>query len=102
MATASLQQQAGGVRVILFTPTPYDEIQPGEESFNFRGVNQALGVLSGAVRGIASARGILCIDFHTPLSRLCQEGAPIICPDRVHPNADGEAAMTAVLLVLLR
>jgi lysophospholipase L1-like esterase len=88
---------ADGVRVILLTPTPYDEDQPGEESANFRGVNQALSVCAGMVRGIAASKGFPVVDFHTPLTRLCQAGHPIVGADRVHPTPAGHQAMTKIL-----
>lgn len=93
--------QADGARVVLLTPTPFDQYAPERPVPNLPGCDDALAVCGGMVRGIAAARHLPLVDLHTPLRRRCAAGEPLITDDRVHPGDAGHEAMCALVLATL-
>lgn len=92
---------ADGTRVILLTPTPFDQYTPERPAANLPGVDDALAVAGGMVRGIAVARQLPVIDLHTPLRQRCAAGEAIIGDDRVHPSDCGHEAVAQLVGAVL-
>jgi lysophospholipase L1-like esterase len=92
---------ADGVRVILLTPTPYDQYSPAQPAPNLPGVDDALAICGGMVKGLGIAKDLPVIDLHTPLRRRCAALEPLIRDDRVHPNDLGHAAMGEIVTAAL-
>ncbi len=90
-----------GVRVGLLTPTPFDQYTSDRPVPNLPGVDHALAVCAGMVRGIAVARRLTVVDLHTPLRRRCVAGESLISGDRVHPSDLGHTAMAELVSVAL-
>ncbi len=86
-----------GIRVVLLTPTPYDQYNESHTAVNLYGVDDALAICGGMVRGIAISRQLKVIDFHTVLRRKCADGMMIIGDDRVHPNDAGHDEMANIV-----
>ncbi len=86
-----------GIRVVLFTPSPYDQYNESHSAVNLKGVDDALAICGGMVRGIAISRQFKVIDFHTILRRKCDDGMTIIGDDRVHPNDAGYEEMANIV-----
>lgn len=95
--------QADGVRIVLLTPSIYDETA-GLASPALAGVNDALGECAAFLRELAAENGAEVIDLHGPmtaLNRRLQENDPaftLIGPDRVHPRAPGHLVMAYYFL----
>lgn len=93
-------------RLILVTPTPYDQTcaaEPTKKYPNFLsengGANDGLAILAEFVRNLAAEKNLELIKWHGPLTALTlkeQEKDPLftlINPDRVHPGRIGHFAM---------
>ena len=89
---------ADGIRVVLLTPTPFDQYAVDGPTPNLPGVDDALAICAGMLRGLAIAQGLPVIDLHTPLRRRCAALEPLISDDRVHPNELGHEAITQVVI----
>jgi len=89
------------VRVVLVTPTPFDQYALERPAPNLPGVDDALAVCGGMVRGLAAARRLPVVDLHTPLRRRCAAGEPLVGEDRVHPGDPGHDAMTTLVAAAL-
>ncbi|BET68346.1 SGNH/GDSL hydrolase family protein [Opitutales bacterium ASA1] len=95
--------QAAGVRVILFTPSIYDQTAVGE-SPRLVGVNEALAACAQIVRDTAVATGAGIVDVFALMDRINREQQTtrpeftIVGPDRVHPEAPGHLVMAYALL----
>lgn len=97
--------QAAGTRVVLMTPTIYDEAvvvegaAPGPE-----GVNEALLACAAFGRELAAETGAALVDLHAPMDRLNFElqkadpKATIIGPERMQPGAPGQLLIAYYLL----
>lgn len=90
-----------GIRVVLLTPTPYDQYATEREEANLSGVDDALAICAGMIRGIAIARHLPLVDLHTPLRQRCAELEPLISDDRVHPSEIGHEAMSQLVAATL-
>ena len=90
-----------GVRVALLTPTPFDQYAPDRPAPNLPGVDDALAICAGMVKGIAAARRLSVVDLHTPLRRRCAAGEMLISEDRVHPGGLGHLAMAELVSATL-
>ena len=103
MRTLVERLSARGVRVILLTPSPYDDTSAMANP-NLPGVNTALAACAEIGRALASERNLALIDLHGPLTALNQrrqKDAPeftMISGDRVHPGAPGSFAMAYQIL----
>jgi lysophospholipase L1-like esterase len=90
-----------GVRVVLLTPTPFDQYASDRPAPNLPGVDDALAVCAGMVRGISAVRRLTVVDLHTTLRRRCVAGESLISEDRVHPSDLGHTAMAELVSVAL-
>lgn len=76
-----------GVKIILCTPTPYDEYR--SEGYDvLPGGFALIAAYADYVRTLAAQSGYPLCDYHTYISKLAQT-QEVINPDRVHPNEDG-------------
>jgi endoglucanase len=96
--------QADGTRVILVTPSIYDETAQNPQSGVLTGVNGALGECAAFLRTLAGETGCSVIDFHDSMGTLnarIQAKDPavsLIRPDRVHPSPLGHFVMAYLFL----
>ena len=89
------------VRVILCSPTIYDELTDSETE-NFVGVQAALKEIGERAKFFAKERGLLFVDFYSKLfeisKNLYKNGETYIGVDRVHPTPLGHELMARVFL----
>jgi len=96
--------QADGTRVLLITPSIYDETARNPQSGVLTGVNGALGECATFMRKLAGETGCSVIDFHDSMGALnariqAQDpAASLIKPDRIHPNPLGHFVMAYLFL----
>lgn len=85
---------ARGLRIILLTPSPYDDTSAMDQP-NLPGVNKALAACAAIIRALATEHDLAVIDLHGPLTALnhrLQKTDPtftLISGDRVHPGEPG-------------
>jgi lysophospholipase L1-like esterase len=97
----ALQQR--GARVILVTPSIYDETAELERPRQV-GVNGALGECTSFLKTLAAESGATLVDFHTPMTRFNADyqradiKRTIVGPDRVHPGPPGHLYMAYLFL----
>lgn len=94
---------ASGSRLILITPSPYDETakDAGTNRFstNAPGCGVALGRYAGKVMEWGASLGVAVVDFNGPMTRINAEhqkdnpAFTIIGADRVHPKEPGHLVM---------
>ncbi len=78
-----------GIKLIICTPSPYDEYSPSETSA-FQGGYALLLGYADFIRTFAKERGIELCDYHDYMSRMIETDlCPVISPDRVHPTSHG-------------
>ena len=96
-----------GVKVILITPTIYDDTSDSEKLQKIRsyhhGANKGLGNIDKAVRKIAEKFNCELIDFHAPMDAVNkreQKKDPkfSLTQDRVHPTNFGNMVMLYLIL----
>jgi len=99
----SLRANAPGARLTLLGPSPYDEVTralmfPG-------GYNAVMEHFAGIDRGLAQKYGALFIDLNAPVVAAIDKAeaadpdiAPLLLPDRVHPDPLAHWVMAAALL----
>ncbi|MFA6962138.1 MAG: SGNH/GDSL hydrolase family protein [Opitutaceae bacterium] len=93
-----------GVKVILVTPTVYDDTSTKAAPSGFEGVNDALTQCGKRAELFAKEQNIPLVDFNTPmrdLTRRLQSADPaatLIGADRTHPQAPGHLLVTALFL----
>jgi lysophospholipase L1-like esterase len=91
-------------RVILITPSPYDEKVQKEAKPPHVGADGALGRCSQIVKELAASHGTELVEFHEPLTKLNLEGQKAdpkytLCGgDRVHPGSPGHLMMAETFL----
>ncbi|MEI6072671.1 MAG: SGNH/GDSL hydrolase family protein [Verrucomicrobiae bacterium] len=96
--------QADGTRVILITPSIYDETAKNPQGGVLTGVNGALGECATFLRNLAGETGCSVIDFHNSMGALnakIQAKDPamsLIKPDRVHASPLGHFVMAYLFL----
>ena len=96
--------QADGTRVILITPSIYDETARNPKSGVLTGVNGALGECASFLGNLAGETGATLVDFHAPMTKINARmqardpSASLIKPDRVHPNPVGHFVMGYLFL----
>ena len=86
-----------GIKVCLLTPTPFDQYASDRSAPNMPGVDDALAICAGMVKGIAIARRLPVVDLHTPLRHRCAAGDALISEDRVHPGELGHMAIAELV-----
>lgn len=91
-------------RLVLMTPTPYDETAKGHETA-FMGVNsKGLTALAASVREIGHRLGIEVVDLHAPMTRYMSEQQKVnpayspCDPDRIHPDSAGALILAKTML----
>jgi len=95
--------QATGARVVLITPSIYDETAELKEAAN-EGVNEVLRQFAAFGRALAAETGAALVDFHGPMDRLNFElqkadpKATIVGADRIHPGPAGHLFMAYLFL----
>ena len=96
--------QADGTRVILITPSIYDETAQNPQSGVLTGVNGALGECATFLQKMAGETGCSVIDFHDAMGALNAKiqakdpAASLITPDRVHASPLGHFVMAYLFL----
>ena len=91
MRTLVERLEASGVRVILITPSPYDDTSAMDKP-NLPGANTALAACADIARALAAERDLAVIDLNGPLTaynQRRQKADPtftMIGGDRVHPG----------------
>ncbi|WPJ95582.1 SGNH/GDSL hydrolase family protein [Coraliomargarita algicola] len=92
-----------GARLILMTPTIYDETAQHQTEV-LTGVNGALGACAAYVTQLAASTGATLIDFYGPMNEInarmqaVDPAASLIKRDRVHPNSVGQFVMAYLFL----
>ena len=102
MARIADEVQSAGKKLVLITPTPYDEYGEIYTPPRRMGCNsQGLAALSAACRELAAERKAELLELYTPLTEFirrqrdytfCRKG------DRVHPTPDGHVIVAALML----
>ncbi len=97
----TLTQTLPGVRIVLLTPTFYDEFAPG--SHHIKGYNAVLQKYGAALTALADTRGLTTIDLNAPLRAATVEGRKTnrrftLTPDGVHLNEAGHLVIAATIL----
>ena len=97
--------EALGAKVVLRTPTPYDEFSGSEPLADGSsrakpksGRNDAHRRIADAVRRIAAKRGLPLVDDFAALSERLAAGEAIFWGDRVHPDLRGQWLLAKNLL----
>ncbi len=100
--------QAKGVKVIICTPTPFDETCTSANQWNYPGCFEALQVCAEKARALATKYGCELVDFNAPMSEAvlyvqdtANGGNPaytIIGTDHVHPGTLGHDMMARIWL----
>lgn len=90
-----------GVRVVLCSPTVYDEMTE-EDAPNLIGVESALYEIGERISAICEDSGFMFVDYNRPmleiLKKLSKNGQTYINPDRVHPSHLGHELMARIFL----
>lgn len=98
---------ANGTRIILITPSIYDETALNPKTEVLTGVNGALGECAVFLRELAAEKNAKLVDFHGPMTEINARmqaddpSASLIKPDRVHPNPVGQFVMGYLFLKAL-
>ena len=98
------QLQRDHARIILLTPSPFDETVVGARESNHSGVSQALAECAALMRDLAEKKNVGLIDFQKPMLDLTGQlqardaRATLIGGDRVHPGIPGHFVMAYLFL----
>ena len=76
-----------GFRVILCTPTPYDETNESETPF-LKGGESLIKRYADYVREYATKNNIELIDYHSYVTELARKDKSMIKPDHIHPTLE--------------
>ncbi len=102
MAKIADEVQSAGKKLVVITPTPYDEYGDIYTPPRRMGCNsQGLSSLSAACRELAAERKAELLELYTPLTEFIRPQRDYaFCrkSDRVHPTPDGHIIMTALML----
>lgn len=91
-------------RVVLLTPSPFDEHLVGANQPNHPGVSGALAECARFMAELAAKKGAALVDLQTPMLELNARlqardpRATLIGPDRVHPGVPGHFVMAYLFL----
>jgi lysophospholipase L1-like esterase len=103
----TLHKAAPEATLTLIRPSPYDEITHGTEFLHYSRVIDDLAndVTKMATERQAAGDKVLLADFHQPLIEALEKAAaqspqlaPLIVPDRIHPQEIGHWIMAAELM----
>lgn len=91
---------AAGKKVVLVTPTPYDEYTPHFKAKRLIGANEeGLAGCARIVRELAATYKLPYVEFFEPQTAIIKKQQGIFGrDDRVHPNSVGHCVMAAMLL----
>lgn len=97
----TLTQALPGVRLVLLTPTFYDEFAPG--SHHIKDYNAALQKYGAFVKSLAGQHGLTVVDLNTPLRDATVQGRKTnprftLVPDGVHPSEGGHLLLATAIL----
>ena len=89
-----------GKKVVLITPTPYDEYTASFKTRKWVGANEkGLRACANIVRELAAKYKLPVVEFHSPQTAIIKKGQGVFGRvDRVHPNSAGHYVMGAMLL----
>ena len=96
--------QGAGVRVILLTPTIFDQTADLAAPKQ-TGINEALGECAAFTQELAGETGAAFVDFYDPMMRITHSrqardpGFTLIGPDRIHPGEPGSFLMAYLFLM---
>jgi len=103
LALLTRQLQSDGARVVLVTPSPFDETAESDRPRQ-TGVNGALSQCADFMKNLAKETGADVLDLHGPLTELNSKlqvsnpKASIVGADRIHPAPPGHFAMAYYFL----
>ena len=83
-------------KVILCTPTPYDDVSDKTELNLY--CNAPLAKCAEFIRELAKEKEVFCVDFHKYMSEILQSDYDIIEQDRVHPTERGMHIMAQLFM----
>ncbi len=89
-----------GVKVILCTCTPYDEVSdvPAEN----RHLDCGIDKFTEFHYALAKEKNLVLVDFHSKMNKLLrEENIKVISPDRLHPSEIGYHAMAQIFMETL-
>jgi lysophospholipase L1-like esterase len=103
MTTLCSRIVGGGARLILITPSPYDDTAADSDTLKFAsnhpGQAEALRGYAGRVKELGSILGVPVVDFNIPMSTITamhqktNSSFTLIGKDRVHPGPVGHLVM---------
>lgn len=97
------QMRADGIRVILITPSIFDETAELPTARQ-AGTNVALGKCAEFLRSLSQKPGVELVDFYGPMNQLNRERQKVdptftlIGNDRVHPQSPGHLVMAYLFI----
>ena len=106
MATLAerLRTEAGGPKLLLLTPSPFDQTGVNDRNNNQPGCNDGLGRCAEIGRELAAKTQAAVVDFHGPMTAFNLEqqkkdpNYTLVGPDRVHPGPPGQLVMAWLFL----
>ncbi|MCP5529322.1 MAG: SGNH/GDSL hydrolase family protein [Opitutaceae bacterium] len=104
LATLLDRLSADGARVILLSPTPYDDTAVNPANPPVAGINPELRAGTAICRELARERGLPFVDLFEPMLTLAHDrqskdpAFSLISPDRVHPVPSGHFVMALEFL----
>ena len=97
----SVQSEAPAAKVMLISPTPYDEVTHGTEFVHY---NEVVSRHAGFVKELAASSRLQFSDFNRAETDLLNEGirrntslSALLVPDRIHPSEASHWLMAAAL-----
>ena len=92
---------ASGRRLVLLTPSPFDQYTKAEPPENNAFCNDpGLATCADIVRKLADRKNLELVEFHRPLTAFLQEHPEfgLLAKDRVHPDGAGHLLMAVLIL----
>ena len=99
-----IRAEAGEPKLLLVTPSPFDQTVVLKKENNQPGCNDGLGRCAEMVRDLAAKNSAMVVDFHGPMTALNRERQKkdptwtIVGGDRVHPGVPGQLMMAWLFL----
>jgi lysophospholipase L1-like esterase len=96
--------QGDGARLVLLTPSPFDETVDLPDKPPLTGVNEVLGQCSDFVKKLGAEIGAQVVDLHGPMTELTRQKQATdpkfttTGPDRIHPHAPGHLVIAYLFL----
>lgn len=92
---------ATGRKVLLVTPSPYDQYSPAEPPENLPFCNDpGLATCAKIVRDLAREKNLEVLDYHAALTKFLKEHPEfgLLAKDRIHPDEKGGLLMAVIAL----